>query len=296
MNIIYNDTVNMIGRKLLRPFSSVIPEKYKFPIKGKYTLYNTKGGKFDFICNETSCCGKMLFWEGVKGYEYNITKVFIDLLPKIDVFFDIGSNIGYYSILAKSINPNLKVVAFEPMPSPRKYIEKNILLNHFTGIKVEQLALSNEKGSATFTSVINPKFKYVEDQLAGDGSLYGKIGSNAEFKNVEVEINTLDNYVKENGLDKIDVIKLDVEAHEDEVLSGSDFVLKEFQPIIMCEVLEGRIEQRIEKIILEYGYEIYKAENRGLIKQDRLLHDGKINDYIMIHSSKVGMIEKFIAK
>lgn len=291
---IYNPTINKIARTTARPFSKIIPNKFKFPVTGDYSIKLNANTSIKFICNETSYCGKILFWEGVKGYEYAVINVFMDVLKDVSTFFDIGANIGYYSLIAKAINPSVKVVAFEPMPGPQNYFNRNKKLNGFNDIVLETLALSEKEGEMEFTSVINPKFENVKDQLAGDGSLFAKQDANAKLVKVPVKVDTLDNYVSRNNITSLELMKLDVEAHEDIVLSGATNVLQNFKPIIMCEVLEGKVEQRIQNALQKYGYEFYQATDKGLVKQNEIKHDGVTNDYFMVHPDRKKMIEKFI--
>jgi FkbM family methyltransferase len=291
---IYNPIINKMACTTARPFSKIIPNKYKFPVMGSYTLKLNADTSMKFACNETSYCGKVLFWEGVEGYEYAVVNVFMDVLKNVTTFFDIGANIGYYSLVAKAVNPLVKVVAFEPMPGPQNYFNKNKALNGFEDIVVEAIALSDKKGEMEFTSVINPKFENVKDQLAGDGSLFAKQDGNAKLVKVPVKVDTLDNYVKQNNITSFELMKLDVEAHEDIVLSGATNVLQNFKPIIMCEVLEGKVEERIQNALQKFDYEFYQATDKGLVKQTSIKHDGVTNDYFMVHPDRRGMIEKFI--
>ncbi len=291
---IYNPLVNKIARTAARPFSKIIPEKFKFSVMEAYSIKLNDSTSIKFTCNETSCCGKMLFWDGVKGYEYAVVSVFMEILKDVTTFFDIGANIGYYSMVAKAMNPSLKIVAFEPMPGPQVYFEKNKVLNGFTDIKLENLALSEQEGEMEFTSVVNPKFAHVKEQLAGDGSLFGEITKNATFKKVQVKVDTLDSYVERNNIKVIELVKLDVEAHEDVVLKGAVNVLQNFKPIIMCEVLPGKVETNIQNELQKYNYEFYQATDKGLVKQETIVHDNINNDYIMVHPERKKMIEKFI--
>ena len=58
-----------------------------------------------------------LFWNGDDGFEKDVWKTLKPLILKSNYFFDIGSNIGFYSVLAKKVNLNIKVAAFEPIES-----------------------------------------------------------------------------------------------------------------------------------------------------------------------------------
>ena len=130
--------------------------------------------------------------------------------------------------------------------------------------------------------------------MAGDGSLFDKKDGYAKLVKVQVKVDMLDNYVKRNNITSLELIKLDLEAHEDIVLSGAKNMLQNFKPIIICEVLKGKVEANIQKALLPYGYEFYHATNNGLIKQDSIKHDGIINDYFMVHPERKEMIRNLL--
>lgn len=60
---------------------------------------------------------------------------------KIVTFVDVGAAWGYYSLLAKSINPSTRVVAFEPLPERCKDFSRNMQLNHVSGIDIRNEAV-----------------------------------------------------------------------------------------------------------------------------------------------------------
>ncbi len=77
------------------------------------------------MANPTSYGSKQLFWHGHQGFEASLFPLFVDLIRDASVFFDVGANIGYYSLLASVYNPSIEVHAFEPLPAPFKYVGLN---------------------------------------------------------------------------------------------------------------------------------------------------------------------------
>jgi len=296
--LLYNKGINSFLRNMLKPFTNIIPEKCKFPVNGVFTVRGNNVPPFKIITNPTSCVTKFLFWGNIEGFEFNSVKVFCDLVKDSKVFFDIGSNIGYYSLVATSIqNKNIIVYAFEPMPSAFDYLVQNIQINEFTNIKAQKLALSNQKGQATFYSIVNDKFQNYP-QLTGDGGLSASHSGTRTKINFDVEINTLDNFVKENiGELKIDLIKLDTEANEHHVLSGANIVLSEHRPIIQCEILKNQIEVEIETILRPYNYLYYRATDKGLVQVSSFINNTSVFvDYYLVPQEKKTTIQKFIIK
>ena len=79
------------------------------------------------------------FWKGWQYYEPVFVLLFLEMLQSRDAFIDIGANIGYYSLIAARVRPDVKVVAFEPNPRLFGFLSENIKANEFA-IKAEPMA------------------------------------------------------------------------------------------------------------------------------------------------------------
>lgn len=294
-HLIYQPTVNKVVRMFLKPLSGLLPGKWKFPVSGTFVVKGAGVPQFRMVTNPTNAVTKFLFWGDIEGFEYNAVRVFLGLLKDSKVFFDIGSNIGYYSLLASSVkNRQIDVYAFEPMPSIYDYLVRNAELNGFNNVKAFRLALSNEKGTAEFYSIKNEKFKDLP-QLTGDGSLNSSHSSSLKVK-FDVETDTLDNFVasRNHGL-KIDLIKLDTEANEHRVLAGAHLVLSEHRPVIQCEILKNQIEKELQQILDKYSYLYFLATNKGLVEVQSFSNNSTpFNDYYLVPSEKRNAVSKFI--
>jgi FkbM family methyltransferase len=92
----------------------------------------------------------VLFWHGLDGFEPETSRTLRFFFERAATFVDVGANFGLYSVLSALWNPNLEVVAFEPVPSIFDGLKKNILLNQLEGrVRCENVALSGESGRAT---------------------------------------------------------------------------------------------------------------------------------------------------
>ncbi len=295
MAFIHNQPINTIVRTLAKPFKNIIPKKYYFAIDGTITIQLTEGKSMLFTANPTSNLLRVLFWEGIKGFEYNEYKIFTELAKQSNCFFDIGANIGYYSIVAKKFNPNILVHGFEPLPAAKKFFQKNTSLNNLNDIVISQVALCDSVGEARFFSNINPRFKHLEDHLFGDNSL--NIDATGNFQRVEfnVKTDTLDHYVKTHlkSDQKIDLIKMDTEGTENLVLLGAHDVLANHKPIIMCEIIKGFIESQMEAILKTYDYRFFKINNKGLELSSSLTAENGKADYFLVPSSKLDLVKRF---
>lgn len=292
--LIYNSNVNIVLRTLNKWLLPVLPPKIKLPPSGIVKIRNQEGHIMKFKTNQTNYLTKLIFWEG--GYErFEYTGIFIKLIKKVGSFYDIGANIGYYSLLAAMENKEIKVVGFEPATGPLFYFRENVRINNYTNIKVESLALSHKEGEIEFYEIRNKKYKYLEHNLAGESNA----GSNTTGRNFvvnKVKTSTLDNYVKANQVNTIDLIKMDTEGTENLILEKAGVVLREMKPIIICETLFNTIEPELEIIMKSYGYEFYNHLETGLQKQDSIIRkeNNGVSNCFFVHPSKFHLIEEFV--
>lgn len=199
------------------------------------------------------------------AYESNELELIAVLSPKIKVMIDVGANTGIYSIFSLTVNPDLKVHAFEPHPTNYQRLIKNISLNRYTNIIAMPLAVSNYFGEIDF---------YIpEDEAISDVSSTSKAFSegiyHTEFKKIIVSAVTLDEYVHKAGINRIDFLKIDVEGFELEALQGAMNTLKNNDLLVLCEIFceycldESLFSKRnpkpyqIESIMKSLGYYIY---------------------------------------
>ena len=291
--VIYNKHVNKILRNLNRILKPILPEKVKLPPSGIIRFKNNLGQVLNIKTNQTSYITQLLYWEGYQNFEY--TDIFIKLIKKINVFYDIGANIGYYSLLAEIENKNIKVISFEPANGPLFYFRENIKINKLKNIRVESLALSDKEGEITFYEIRNKKYTYLEHNLAGEGNSGSKT-SGRNFVPISVKTTTLDKYVENAKEANIDLIKMDTEGTEHFILENSDNVLKLMKPIIICETLFNTIELELEKLMRSYGYEFYNHTEMGLKKVNTIVReeDNGVSNCFFVHPNKFDLIEEFV--
>ena len=291
--VIYNNHLNKILRNINRILYPILPNNIKLPPSGIIRFRNNLGQVLNIKTNQTSYLTQLLYWEGYQNFEY--TDIFIKLIKKVSVFYDIGANIGYYSLLAENENKNIKVIGFEPAVGPLFYFKENIKINKFKNIRVEALALSHKQGEITFYEVKNKKYKYLKHNLAGEGNSGSKkIGRN--FMPINVKTTTLDKYVENSKEVNIDLIKMDTEGTEHYILENSDNVLRLMKPIIICETLFNKIELKLEKLMCSYGYQFYNHTEIGLKKVDSIARkeDNNVRNCFFVHPDKFHLIEEFV--
>ena len=159
------------------------------------------------------------------------------------IFWDIGANIGLYSIYAAVKFENIDVIAFEPSTSNLRILSRNISINNLSGkIKINQFPLINEKNK--FLEMQEPKFI--------EGWSMNSFGKNLDFEgktfvseNKYRIYGTSINYLIENDILKIpNYIKIDVDGIEHLILKGGLNFLKDKQiKSISVELNENFKEQ-----------------------------------------------------
>jgi FkbM family methyltransferase len=176
-----------------------------------------------------------------------------------DYCLDIGANVGAIAFaLAKKAGPSGRVLAFEPGLLTYERLVANLALNPgFSGIlKPIQLGLSDRPGT----------LHWVEH---GDNRGNANLAAEAGPGTVPVPVTTLDDYLRENPIDRLDFVKIDVESMEYEVIRGGMETWSRFRPVIYYETLpafeayRGKpVFRMIEEMLRPLGYAFYKITGR----------------------------------
>jgi len=292
----YSPLVNLIIRSILKPFKQILPESLKFPVSGVIEI-SCENKKIKFFTNETSPMTRHLFWED-RGCTFEFSLIFKDLIKQSNSFFDIGANVGYYSLLAKTLNPEIEVYAFEPSFGPKYFLKENAKINNFESIHIIEKALGESTGLIQFFEEKNPKYSYQKHHASGIGNTANTWGITNYLK-YDVELTTINEVVKQKLIQGIDLMKVDTEGTENLVFKGGLESIKKFQPIIICEVLVDKVENQIQQIIVEeLGYTMFQFQSKTnkLIEIDSIKENntnGESN-YFFVPNNKLNLIEKFI--
>jgi FkbM family methyltransferase len=292
--VIYNPFINLILRNVLKPVFKVLGKKLPISISGKLSL--AYGGKaFHLYTNQTCSVTQELFSEGCESYEF--TPLFAHLIKQASVFFDVGANIGYFTVLAEKLNDKVKIFSFEPSNGPKYYLNRNVKSNHLKNVHVIEKAVADINGTLEFFEVVNEKYPGVEYQLSGSNSLQNQFGLSKQ-KHYKVPTTTLNVVMDENNLKQLDLIKLDTECTEHYILKSSADTINRHQPIIICEVYRV-IEDEVQEAINSFaGYNIYQYQNHKLkhinsFKEIRSNLDEERN-FVFCPKSKIPQIENFL--
>jgi FkbM family methyltransferase len=175
------------------------------------------------------------------------------------VVVDAGANIGCFSLLfARLVGSNGKVHAFEPVKSTHDALRRNIKLNSAANVCTYRVALSDTCGEVAL--------------LSPDGNDPGKtrVACDGERGSEMTQSMTLDTFVEEHNLDRLDFIKVDIEGSELRFLTGAAKTLARFRPIVMIELNPSAIARfgssvdRLVAYLREFGYRLRCATWYGL--------------------------------
>jgi FkbM family methyltransferase len=156
-----------------------------------------------------------------------------------DVFYDIGANVGYYSILAsRSVGKDGLVAAFEPLERNLSFLEQHKMLNAADNIRIFPVAISDSSGTARFREGTDPAM----------GGL--TVEGGREF---EVATITLDDAVKRVGRLPA-VMKIDVEGAELAVLDGGEETLRSAKPKIFLSTHSPDLRRACIEKLTSFGY------------------------------------------
>lgn len=162
------------------------------------------------------------YFSQIEGeYDIAFQKICEYFLVPDALVIDVGANIGMTSIVLSHYLPNGLIYAFEPGKAIVELLRKNISINGIGNVKIHDDALSNKSEQVSFTE--DSAFGYI-------GA--GKIAEHSQYK---INAVTLDDFVKNAALPRLDFIKIDVEGLELQVLLGGEKTLQNYNPILFLE-------------------------------------------------------------
>ncbi|MGB5962080.1 MAG: FkbM family methyltransferase [Coleofasciculaceae cyanobacterium] len=191
---------------------------------------------------------------------------------------DIGANLGLITATLAKRFPNNRVHAFEPNPSTFQSLQATLALNSLTNVKTQQCAVGRDNGEVSFSadpihratcSIANPDVEHT----------------------ISVPCTTLDSYLENQSINKIALLKVDVEGYETLVFQGAEAMIKHQTAQIIyyevCPILTkkaGFDPKLPTQILLQNGYHIYKLNPQGSLVPIDLdsIHNLNLENWIAI--------------
>ena len=187
-------------------------------------------------------------------YENKTYKIINKLIKDSDNIIDVGANKGWYSVLFGKLANHGLVYAVEPTIAAYCELKENIKINNLKNVIACNLAFSNYIGRG-FMSI-----PYERSSLA-------YLVSNSVKNEDAIRVTTIDQFIKENQINKIDLIKIDAEGSEYDILTGAESLLtSENAPILIIEAFDkcllrfGKNTGDLIHFLKQCGYKVYNIE------------------------------------
>ena len=244
------------------------------------------GGSFVYRWIDNS---KLIIANGMTGatgniyvglMEYEDMSFLLHYLQKDDLFYDVGANVGVYTVLASKVK-KAKTVCFEPLPETYEKLLDNLNINRLDNVISHNIGLSFEKSKLHFTK---------------DKDTMNRVSIENTTNTEEVDVDTLDSISEKYGIPKI--IKIDVEGFEFNVLKGAEKNLQNEELEVIILELNGSGEKfgfsddEIHQSLQKFGFEAYTYNpfEREIIRLDTY----GTHNTIYIKKSVFSSIEKAV--
>ena len=211
---------------------------------------------FVMFLNDDDQIAYIYFWYGRDAFETHSLRLWTRLARESDVIFDIGAFTGVYTLAAAVSNEKASIHSFEPVGLAFSRLLTNLSANRLgkkvpgaPGAKIaaSKVAVGDSDGEAHINQFRN------ELTLGTGASLIEKPGKEVQHSESIRQV-TVDGYAREVGLEKIDLIKADVEQAELLLVDGMQEVLEEHRPSLMIEVSSRQNLQTLADRLGPYGY------------------------------------------
>jgi len=226
-----------------------------------------------------------LFWSGLfNSWEKISLQIWTALAADAAVIFDIGANTGVYSMIAKTVNKSADVHAFEPFPAIFKKLAHNAAINHFD-IHCNCAAVSNFSGDAVIYTA-DENFAY---SVTVNQNLWVK---DSEPIKIDIKTTTLDDYIRQQQITSIDLMKIDVETHEPEVMEGFIEYFYQFKPILLIEILNEKVANQLSGYFATADVDFYNIDELTGIKKVTTLSKSDYYNFLIVPKEKAHLFNE----
>lgn len=191
-------------------------------------------------CKWVAGSGLHGFWLGT--FERDKRALFEQHVRKGMTVFDVGANVGYYTLIAsKLVGPTGKVIAFEPAPRNLAYLRQHVEMNGADNVQIIDAAVSDRAGTARF-----------DDQESHQAHL-------AERGRIEVRTVAID----EQALPAPDVVKMDIEGGELLAIPGMRATLVKATPVVFLATHGEECAVLCIEELRALGYTVNRLDGTG---------------------------------
>jgi len=190
------------------------------------------------------------------GQDRSMQKAFKNHTKHGDIVVDMGCNWGIHSLLLSDLVGNGgRVLAIEASPDVAKEAKWHFQENKASNVTLLECAVSDKLGTMSFCT----------NGLSTTGHL---IENSTETDTIQVPVTTLDQIVKDLGVQKINLVKVDIEGNEHKALIGSKETLSKFHPILIIELHTPEQDLLVSKFVRDLGYSIKRIDGSKIENLD----------------------------
>jgi FkbM family methyltransferase len=192
-------------------------------------------------------------------YDLPTVNIFKKFLKRGEAVLDVGAQVGQFTLIAALAG--CTVHSFEPDSQTFRTLQKNVGLNHFHNVRLNQCAVSSQVGEVSFYPA--------HAQNIGAGSL--RYQGDCLDTPCRVKCTSLDEYLRREPVESIGAIKIDVQGAEIDVLKGARQTLLRFSPPIVVEFCSatlspfGKTLEDLERELRNSGYTLYRITQNGVV-------------------------------
>ncbi len=201
------------------------------------------------------------------NYDPFMTSVFSHLIKPGETVWDIGTERGWFTLqMAALVAENGRVDSFEAFPPTVKKLKANVDLNKFSWVSVNGVAVSDSNSKMWFVPPSNEVTKHVSflNHCNGVGYLTDTFQPGA----IEVTTINLDDYYASQNIQKLSLIKIDIEGAEVSALKGARKLILKDKPIIAIEfnrqtaLRASSSVEELNELLVSYGYKLFLFERK----------------------------------
>ena len=190
--------------------------------------------------------------------EPEVQKCIVQHLKPGMVFYDIGANIGFFTLLtARLVGSCGKVFSFEADSEIAGRLRENVSRNGFEWVSVVEAAVWSEMADLAFARC---------DNSASPDRGLGRVTAVERTHNItSVRAITLDHFTQEHA--PPDFLKCDAEGAEVDVLRGAENLLRSHHPAIVCEIHSEQCESGVRQILRRHSYGLRRIDENHIFAE-----------------------------
>lgn len=212
-------------------------------------------------------------------------RILPNLVKPGNCVLDIGAHFGRYTYpLSKIVGKEGHVYSIEPVTTTFQTLKRLVKSLKLKNVDLHNIALSDRSGTMTINIPVNDSGLEI---LSRSHLNIDENSSNSESgNNQQIDVKTIDGLYSSKKINSVQFIKCDVEGAELLVFKGAETVIKQFRPVILCEIekrhtkVYGYKPQTLIAFLKNLGYEMFTIEVKQLIKTSTVKNDK--NNYIFI--------------